>query len=80
MTRATDHSIMNQWVGFVLLLTFLLAPSASAGIFSHKNKGPQTDVRKTNYKTKYIAKKYKSKKQKNPYAKLAPKGTHPPTR
>jgi len=71
---------MNQWVGFVLLFTFLLAPGASAGIFSHKNKGPQTDVRKTNYKKKYIAKKYNSKKQKNPNVKLAPKGTHPPTR
>ena len=75
MTVTADHSIMNQWVGSVLLFTFLLAPGASAGIFSHKNKGPQTNVKNTNYKTKYITKKYNNKKQR-----LAPKGTHPPTR
>ena len=71
---------MNQWVGSVLLFTFLLAPGASAGIFSHKNKGPQTNVKNTNYNTKYITRKYNNRKQKNTAVKLAPKGTHPSTR
>jgi len=71
---------MNQWVGSVLLFTFLLAPGASAGIFSHKNKGPQTNIKNTNYKKKYITKKYNNKKHKNTFAKLAPKGTHPRTK
>jgi hypothetical protein len=67
---------MNRWVCSVLLFAFLFAPGASAGLFSHKNAGP-----KINYKTKYVAQKYKVKKFKSHATKFhTPKGTHPPTR
>ncbi len=56
--------------GFVLLFAVLLAPSASAGLFSRSNKGP-----KINYKKKYITQKYNNKKRKNTAAKFGvPKG------
>jgi len=64
---------MNRWVGSVLLCTFLLAPGASAGIFSRSNKGP-----KINYKKRYVAKPY-NKNQKQPTITYGvPKGKRAP--
>jgi hypothetical protein len=70
------NRLMFRSLGSVLLFGFLLAPGATANIFSHKNEGP-----KINYKQKYITKKYNNSKRRNSAAKFGlPKGKHPPTR
>jgi hypothetical protein len=70
------NRLMLKSLGSVLLFGFLLAPGASANIFSHKNQGP-----KINYKKKYVTQKYNNKKNRNKAARFGvPKGKHPPTR
>ncbi|HME08564.1 MAG TPA: hypothetical protein VKG25_16025 [Bryobacteraceae bacterium] len=65
---------MKRWFGFVLLFAVLLAPGASAGLFSKSNQGP-----KINYKKKYVTQKYNNNKRPDTAARFGvPKGKYAP--